>query len=223
MCETVNILVCGRGLCYDEKNLSHASLLRVELACEYVIRVLEADCSILRIVFSGGWGEVSAGMLPPRAQFREGYLMRSEAMKILDGHNVNLSRVTLVSESNSRSTVENLLNTYKENLLKLEGSKSSITIVGHKSHSDRIVYLAKRIWKDKASNINRIDLPDNQDLEYLPMSEKLALLVTKILYFGSFRSLKSLENRNKLVMGLIRGIRKVKKLKLKVASRCYNR
>jgi len=140
------LLVFGRGVVRTENGfaLTPGGAARVRAATVYVAahRAVLADGDRIRIVFTGGWPEASAGAGPPPVGAREGDLMRQAACAAgLEEH------ADLYAETRSRSTLENLLHTVEDGLLSgcTFDAGTPLGLVTHAWHLPRVRFLASRV------------------------------------------------------------------------------
>jgi hypothetical protein len=155
-------MVFGRGVTRADDGsytLTAASAARVRAAADYVTahaddyRHADPHRPPL-IVFSGGWAEASAGAAQPPAGQREGDLMLHRA------HAAGLDRYTgLVAETRSRSTLENLLHTVEDGLLRGRRFDPAhpLGIVSHPWHLPRVRFLAGKVLKLRGAAL--LDVP----------------------------------------------------------------
>jgi uncharacterized SAM-binding protein YcdF (DUF218 family) len=140
------LLVFGRGVVRtgDDFVLTPGGAARVRAAADYVAahRAALAGGDRIRIVFTGGWPEASAGAAAPPVGAREGDLMvRAAYAAGLDEY------ADLYAETRSRSTLENLLNTVEDGLLSgyAFDARAPLGLVTHAWHLPRVRFLARRV------------------------------------------------------------------------------
>ncbi|AEV85636.1 hypothetical protein ACWT_4614 [Actinoplanes sp. SE50] len=140
------LLVFGRGVVRTASGytLTPGGDARVRAATAYVAahRAALPGGDRIRVVFTGGWPEASAGAAPPPVGAREGDLMlRAARAAGLDEH------AELYAETRSRSTLENLLHTVEDGLLSgyAFDARAPLGLVTHAWHLPRVRFLAGRV------------------------------------------------------------------------------
>lgn len=200
------LLVFGRGLVRagDHYELTPAGSARVRAASAYAAAHEAAFAGAgagARIVFTGGWPEASEGMPPPPAGAREGDLMLREASAAgLDRH------AHLYAETNSRSTLENLLHTAADGLL--DGytfdAAHPLGLVSHAAHLRRIRLLAGKALGLRGPALRDVPATGADG------NDRLALLTARIGFLGA-RGGAQLIRRERRIVALFRALRKARR------------
>jgi hypothetical protein len=177
--------VFGRGLTSDagRYELTPASTARVRAAADYVT-AHEADFARAmaagrprRIVFSGGWPEASQGAAAPPPGSREGDLMLASA-----GHLASLA--DLRAEGESRSTLENLVNSAPLLDGVVFSAAEPLGIVAHPGHLRRVRYLARKVLGLRDEQI--LDVPARESVDGASrLTERAAEVVSRLSFLGA--------------------------------------
>lgn len=205
----VNIIVFGRGLTADEHgfHLTQASCQRVETLVSYVARNQETfDSRRGKVVFSGGWAAAADGIQPPPVPFREGSMMLHQALASnVNGNNL-MQYVDTYAETESDSTLENILRTKEEGYFGgvTFNAFNPLGLVAHQEHLIRIAYLVRRIFNLQDDAIMQIATPGIDKLSG-GLSEETILLISRIALIGA-RTNRSLRRRHQI---LVAGRRKL--------------
>jgi hypothetical protein len=186
------LIVFGRGLDREEGGvlLSRASAVRVHAAVDHVREHLDLfsapGANPKRIVFSGGWAEAAAGMAAPPAGSREGDLMRDLALR----EPVDAGRLDdyaeICVETESRSTLENLLNVVRLGYIDpvVISRSNPLGLVAHRGHLRRIAFLAKKVLDVRPDEIQRVPA-EGRDAGSGGIPEWAVYVVTRLLYAGT--------------------------------------
>ncbi|GAA2631555.1 hypothetical protein GCM10010399_74780 [Dactylosporangium fulvum] len=202
------LLVPSRGSENDGSGyrLSPESAARVDAAVGHVLANREVFAGAAakgrpgRIVFSGGWAEAAAGQAAPPPGSREADLMlRRAAGAAVDGTPLG-DRVELIAESESRSTLENLLLTRGEGLL--DGHEftpgTPLGLVCHRRHLPRVRFLAKKVLGLPDRCLQPILAPGS-DARSNPTPETLLFLTARLLFLGTSDEATVLRRERRLV------------------------
>ncbi len=202
------LLVLGRGVrCTDGGwALTPGSVARVRAATAYAAAHAEAFARAAArplVVFSGGWAEACEGAAEPPAGHREGDLMLRQARAAgLDRH------ADLVTETRSRSTLENLLHTAEDGLLagRTFDARHPLGLVTHPWHLPRARYLAGRVLGLRGAAL--LDVPATGG--ETRSTERLTHLASRLWYLGARDAAGLLRRERRLVASLRRAERLVR-------------
>lgn len=203
------LIVFGRGLDREDGVvvLCRASAARVHAAVDHVREHLDAfsapDGNPKRIVFSGGWAEAAVGMAAPPAGSREGDLMRDLALREPVGAGRLDDYAEVCVETDSRSTLENLLNVVRLGYLDRAAITRSnpLGLVSHRGHLRRITYLAKKVLDIGPDAVQRIPAA-GPDAGAGKIPEWAVYIATRLLYSGA-RKPASLLRRERSAVRLL--------------------
>lgn len=148
-----------------------------------------------RVIFTGGWPEVSAGAAAPPPGRREGDLMLRAALDAgLDAH------ADLRAETRSRSTLENFLHTVEDELLQGYefGAARPLGLVTHQWHLPRVRFLAGKVLGLRGPAL--LDVPATGGEVH---NDRGALLAARLGFLGARHS-GALQRRERLLVGLLR-------------------
>lgn len=173
--------------------LSPASMARVQAAADYVARHAAAfrQAARPRIVFTGGWAEASHDAPEPPPGHREADLMLRQAKALdLDDY------ATLIPESRSRSTLENLLNIANNGLL--DAPAYPLGLVSHPWHLPRVRFLAGKVLGLRGAAL--LDIPAGPD-EDSPagLSPRLVYAAARLGYLTARRPAQMLRRERRIV------------------------
>ncbi|GIM90940.1 ElyC/SanA/YdcF family protein [Paractinoplanes toevensis] len=186
------LLVFGRGVRFrgGRWELTPASAARVRAARDHVLAHAPHRP---RVIFSGGWPEVSTGAAPPPAGFREGDLMLRAATG-LEEH------ADLFAETRSRSTLENFLRTIEDRLLEgyAFGAGHPLGLVTHDWHLPRVRFLAGKVLGLRGDAL--LDVPATGGELH---DDRRALLAARFGLLGARRG-DVLLRRERLMVALLR-------------------
>ncbi len=187
------LLVFGRGLTVEAGRyaLTPAAAARVRAAADYVTAHPATDGRPpIRVVFSGGWADASEGAAPPPPGCREGDLMLAEA------HRLGL-RGDLHAESESRSTLENVLHTRA-----LLQGYAPLGLVAQRDHLPRIRYLVRKVTGLCRDSLVDVPAP-GPDGTAGTVPEPLLNLLVRASFLG-IRDPDALLRRERLVVRVLR-------------------
>lgn len=203
------MIVFGRGLDRETGGLvlSRASAARVHAAVDHVREHLDLfsapDGNPKRIVFSGGWAEAAVGMAAPPPGSREGDLMRDLALREPVGAGRLDDYAEVRVETESRSTLENLLNVVRLGYVDpaVISRSNPIGLVSHRGHLRRITYLAKKVLDVRPDAIQRIHA-EGPDTGAGTIPEWAVYVATRLLSAGA-REPASLLRRERAAVRLL--------------------
>ena len=207
--DATTLIVFGRGLDRAEGAvvLSRASAARVHAALDHVREHLDLFSAPggnpKRIVFTGGWAEAAVGMAAPPPGSREGDLMRDLALREPVGAGRLDDYTEVCVETESRSTLENLLNAVRLGYVDRAAVTPSnpLGLVSHRGHLRRIAYLARKVLGIDPEAIQRIEA-EGSDAGAGRIPEWAVHVATRLLYTGA-RKPASLLRRERSAVGLV--------------------
>lgn len=205
------LIVFGRGVTRgtDGWALTAATAGRVRAAADYVKACpAPPDGRPVRVIFSGGWAEASAGTPAPPEGWREADVMLREASGLgLEG------LAELYAESRSRSTLENLLCVVEDGLL--DGitfdPEHPLGLVAQPPHAPRIRYLARKVLRLPDACLLDVPAPGpDQPVGLLP--ERVLGVAARLTLLGATRH-ATLLRRERCAVAAVRGLERLIRLR----------
>jgi hypothetical protein len=198
-----SIIVFGRGLVAEGTGfrLTRQSSERVEALVAYVRQNAPAFAVRRgRIVFSGGWAGAAEGFDRPPRQYREGSLMRAQAMAADIGGTSLASYADAYTEIESDSTLENVLRVKEAGYF--DGAsftaRNPLGLVGHQEHMPRINYLIRKAFGMPGDAIVNIAAPGPESYGG-GLPESVLLPITRIVLLGAHDH-SSLRGRHRMLV-----------------------
>jgi DUF218 domain len=198
------IIVFGRGLVAEGTGfrLTRQSSERAEALVAYV-RQNTAAFAVRRgrIVFSGGWAGAAEGFGRPPRQYREGSLMRAQAMAADIGGASLAGYAEVYTEIESDSTLENVLRVKEDGYF--DGAsftaRRPLGLVAHQEHLPRINYLVRKAFDVPSDAIVNIAAARGPDTYGGGLPESVLLPITRIAFLGA-RDHSSLRRRHRMLV-----------------------
>jgi hypothetical protein len=183
------IIVFGRGLVAEGTGfrLTRQSSERAEALVAYV-RQNAAAFAVRRgrIVFSGGWAGAAEGFGRPPRKYREGSLMRAQAMTADIGGTSLADYAEVYAEIESDSTLENVLRVKEDGYF--DGAsftaRHPVGLMAAQKHLPRINYLVREAFGLPGDAIMNIAAPRSENYGG-GLPESVLLPMTRIAFQGA--------------------------------------